>query len=220
MNVEVSECQLSAVPARSRQVKLSEALWGLDLNARLPLQVSADGVWVRLGGPADLAAFYGENHDALFGASGDREFLCREQSPAKARYINHVCDVLVFQHEERIVGAFVGNPVDWSTYYIRSTAFLAQYQGRALYRRFLDVLFGELAAVGVQRVEAETAPSNLQCVSALMRQHFAVSGTVLSEQWGALTRFTKHLDESARTVFVRQFCRGGEVHALNGGRRH
>jgi hypothetical protein len=110
------------------------------------------------------------------------------------------------------VGLFIGNPVDWSTYYIRSTAFLREYQGRTLYQRFLAQLFALLAEAGVSRVEADTAPSNLQCVAALMRQRFSASGTVLSERWGALSRFTRHLDPDAEETFLRQFCASGAIH--------
>ncbi len=204
--------------AQRARPHLSEALWDLDFADHFPLEVSTDGVSVGVGTPADVLEFFGEHHSSLFGASEGSRFWSGDGADAKARYLERVCDIFVFSHEGRSVGVFIGNPIDWSTYYIRMTAFVREYQGKALYARFLSKLFALLSSAGVSRVEAETAPSNLSCVSALVRQRFMASGSVLTERWGALTRFTKYLDSGPESVFLEQFCHGGEIHRR--GRRH
>lgn len=223
MSLESGTLSLTSVPRANAPVSrtrgLSECLWNIDFSAHFPMVVSDDGVTIDHAGPEEALEFTGEHYGALFGDPEASQFFAGDSRAARERYLKHACDVFVFKDGPRAVGLFIGNPVDWSTYYIRSTAFLPEYQGRALYQRFLAELFALLAEAGVCRVEAETAPSNLQCVAALMRQRFVVSGTVLSERWGALTRFTRHLDPDAEKTFLTQFCASGAIHQQQNQRR-
>src|SRR6185503_19487640 len=98
--------------------------------------------------------------------------------------------------------------VDWSTYHIRFCAFLPEYQGRQLLQRFFPTFFRILKQAGVERIETETSPSNLAIMHIMNRFHFNVTGTLMSERWGALVRFTKFLDEESERVFLQQFCTG------------
>ncbi len=193
-------------------------MWDLDFSQHFPLEVSSDGVTVNLATAREVFEFFGEHRSGLFGANDESHFWAGDSDEARERYLDRACDVFTFEHGDRVVGIFIGNPIDWSTYYIRMTAFVRDYQGKALYARFLSTLFELLASCGVSRVEAETAPSNLSCVSALVRQRFMASGTVLTERWGALTRFTKYLDERAEGVYLQQFCQAGEIHRRRGRR--
>lgn len=192
--------------------RLSESLWDIDYDAYFPLAVSEDGITVQVVGVDDALEFVGDHYGALFGEANDSPFWSGDSPSARERYLRHACDLFLFKDGHLPVGLFIGNPVDWSTYYIRSTAFLAKYQGRSVYQRFLAQLFALLTDAGVSRVEADTAPSNLQCVAALMRQRFVVTGSVLSERWGALTRFTRHLHPEAECTFLKQFCASGAIH--------
>jgi len=195
---------------------LSTRLWGIEWHELLPLTVSDDGVQVRLGDADDALRFAQQHFGSVFG-TGSR-FFSEQPTEARRNYLEQVCDVFVFEHCGTDIGLFVGNPIDWSAYYIRNTAFVREYQGRAIYRKFLELLFDVLARAGVARVEAETAPSNLQCQTALVRQRFVASGTVLSDRWGALMKFTKYLDPQAQTVFADQFCALSEHHELRSER--
>src|SRR5690606_32501306 len=88
-------------------------------------------------------------------------------------------------------------------------AVLPEHQGTAIVQRFFHgVLFPVLAAVGVERVEADVAPSNLAMVHIVTRAQFNASGTLLTERWGAHTRFTKFLCADSERVFLDQFCSG------------
>jgi hypothetical protein len=117
-------------------------------------------------------------------------------------------DVLEVRQAGRTIGLLIGAPSDWSTYYLRSLAFLRAYQGRQLHARIFPWMFAELARAGVRRVEAETSPSNLATVMLLTRMRFNITGNVLTERWGALLRLTRYLDESAEDVFLDKFCTG------------
>jgi len=127
---------------------------------------------------------------------------------AKNRYYEEYGDVFVFEHGNKTVGLLVCTPVDWGTYYIRFVAVLPEYGGRKLFQTLLPVLLDVLSASVVERVEAETSPSNLAFVHIMNKFSFNVTGTVLSERWGALVRFTRFLDGNSEDVFLRQFCTG------------
>jgi hypothetical protein len=42
----------------------------------------------------------------------------------------------------------------------------------------------------------------------LTRARFNITGSLMSERWGALIRFTKFLNERGEDTFLQQFCRG------------
>jgi hypothetical protein len=50
------------------------------------------------------------------------------------------------------------------------------------------------------------SPSNATMLHVATRLGFISSGTLLSDRWGALVRFTKFLDTPSESVFTRQFC--------------
>jgi GNAT superfamily N-acetyltransferase len=195
-------------------------LWGIDYSESFPLQVSEDGITVDAVGVDEALEFVGEHYAAIFGGAEGSPFWTEESPAARERYLRHACDIFAFRDGDEVVGLFIGNPVDWSTYYIRSMAFLPEYQGRALYQRFFAVLFERLAQAGIARIEAEAAPSNRRSAGVLMLQRFVVSGNVLSERWGGLVRYTKHLDTRVQGVFLRQFCASGGVHQQQSQRRY
>lgn len=191
--------------------RLSELLWGIDYRSVFPAQLN-DGVIVDVATPDDMLGFVRQHYGTIFGQPEDSPFWRGDDAGARERYLRHACDAFLFWDAGEAVGLFVGNPIDWATYYMRSTAFVRQYQGRMLCQRFLSAFCPVLARAGVARIETETAPSNLQAIAALARNRFVASGTVLSERWGALTRFTRHLDPAAEDVYLRQFCTSGAVH--------
>jgi hypothetical protein len=196
---------------------MSQLLWGIDWRRHFPIAASQDGVVIEVGDADSAESFARDNFESIFGPTLARERQVNQFSGGAARhtFVAHACDVFVFRDGEDVVGLFVGNPIDWSTYYIRSTSFVAAYQGLGLHKRLLAALFQELAAAGVERVEAETAVSNLHCISALTRSGFVASGTVLSERWGALARFTRHLHEPSECEYLNRFS-----HSPNAHRRH
>ncbi|HVU03473.1 MAG TPA: GNAT family N-acetyltransferase, partial [Polyangiaceae bacterium] len=126
----------------------------------------------------------------------------------KERYYRLAADFFEFKEGRRTVGLFVCNAVDWSTYYIRSAAVLPEYQGLRLSHGFVAFLLETLRGLGVERVEADTSPSNFATLAILTGFHFNVTGTTLSDRWGAQLRLTRYLDTECEDVFLRQFCSG------------
>jgi hypothetical protein len=100
----------------------------------------------------------------------------------------------------------LANPLDWSTYYMRSVAMLSEFRERRLLTRFMERSYEPLREAGVERIEGECSPANTPMMRMLVGQGFLVTSTTNSERWGSTVHFTKFLSEEADTVFRRQYC--------------
>ncbi len=187
-----------------RPASLSKQIWGLDWRDILPWQF--DETEVVSGTLADASPFIAEHYGSIFGAA-DREvrFLHEPMTEAKRRF-TEMSDVFVFRAEGRTFGVMIAHPTDWSTYYVRTTAFLPEQRNRHIMTRFVQRLYEPLIAAGVSRMEADTAPSNLPVQKILAGLEWMVTGTHNSERWGHLLRHTKLFRDDAKAVFLQQFC--------------
>lgn len=202
--------------------RLSRALWDIDWTAALPLSLSPSpaGVTVEVGSFAGAASFAARHYAELFEEESASPFATRPATEAKRRYYDAVGDLFEFRQGGRTIGLLTGAPHDWSTYYIRSAAMLRTHQGHGLVPEFCRrFLFAALARAGVERVECDTSPANLAMVQVLTRLRFNVTGTQLSERWGAHVRFTKFLSDDCEDTFLDQFCSGGKVQRRGRERR-
>jgi hypothetical protein len=191
---------------------LSEALWNLRWPEHLPFDLGA-GSSVRASSFDRAAPFIRAHYATIFEQDPASPFQPDALTPAKSRYYQHCADFFEFTREDQVIGLLVCDPLDWSTYYVRSAAILPEHQGRQLVQRFFTaVLFDTLAAAGVERVEIDVSPTNLMMLHAATRYRFIATGTVLTERWGAHTRFTKFLNTEKQRVFTRQFCTGVKYH--------
>ena len=185
---------------------LSAQLWGLDFSARLPRTVSSDGTQATLGEITRIRSFLTEFFPSLTEeALGNRSpaFV----SDAKRRYIATACDLIELRHDGKTVGAIVGAPEDWSTYYVRIFAVARRYQRPALMRKLIrECIFEPLSACGVQRIAADTSPANRAMSRLFSELKFHVTGQQLSERWGPMVRYTKFLDAACEAVFFERFA--------------
>ena len=62
-----------------------------------------------------------------------------------------------------------------------------------------------VGSVGVKRVEVDTSVANVPMIRLLLTAGYAVAGTTNSARWGAIVRFTKHLDDAEKEIFARQY---------------
>ena len=188
---------------------LSRTLWDLDWAAHLPHRLTEDGVTVFWSSFDEALPFIRDHYAEIFHeGDGEAPFATREGGAAKARYYRAAGDFFEIKHEGRTVGLLIGTPVDWSTYYLRSAAAIPEYQGRKVCHRFFPRLFELLKGAGVHRVEADTSPANMATMHLLTRMRFNVTGTLMTERWGAHVHLTKFLDEDAESTFLRHYCSG------------
>lgn len=192
------------VPEPSNAPSLTQRVLGLDWGAHMP--------WPIEGGIVDVVsadeglAFLAAHRDALFeGHDQGSRFLHDAGSPARARWAREM-DFFVVRVDGRLTALVVGHLSDWSTYYVRSASVLPEARNLSIPRQVLPPLFEHLARHGVERVEAETAPTNLPCLRGLQAHGFMVTSVGSSERWGTSLRLTRFLSAEAEAVFVRQFC--------------
>lgn len=177
----------------------SERLWSLQWTTRT--------IGELLVGPArmeDALGFIGESYAALFPVAPGR-FLEETMTPAKRRFLEET-DALIVRDGARPVGVFLGHPLDWSTYYVRTLAILPSLRQRGFMREFVSsYVAGTLRNAGVDRLEADTAPNNFVMHRSFARAGWVVTGTSNSERWGALVRYTMFLTPEPEGCFQRQF---------------
>jgi RimJ/RimL family protein N-acetyltransferase len=202
---EASTCATNTFRRPQPRDTLSKQLWSVDLTNRLPRVISQDGTQVTSGELPRIQQFLSQYFSCLQEAPYDGA-LRDQRGAVKQSYLTTVCDLFELRHNGRTVGALVGAPEDWSTYYVRSFAMAPDFQKRALIRRFVrECLFEPLADCGVQRVTADTSPANRAMGRLLGELKFYVTGQQLSERWGSLVRYTKFLDASCEAAFLRSF---------------
>jgi Acetyltransferase (GNAT) family len=186
----------------SRPAALSQRLWGLDWESVLPWQI--DDVSVEWGSLEEALPFMRDHYNEIFG-TGDGRFFVEMMSEAKRRFCAEM-DIFILRAGTETVGLVMGHPSDWSTYYVRSAALLAEYRARGVFPRFLEHFYEPLRGAGVERIEADASPSNQSVIRLHLSQGSIVTATGSSERWGAFVRFTKFLNEEPQEVFNRQFC--------------
>ncbi len=183
---------------------LSKRIWGFDWSAELPWDL--DGIAVEAARFSDGLAFVEAHYASIFGplADGSR-FLSDAMTPAKQRFGEEM-DVVAFRDGSRMVGVWMAHPRDWSSYYVRSVAFLEAYRDRRIMTRFLERCYEPLRRAGVERLETECSPANMPVMKILTREGWVVTATTNSERWGTVLGLSKFLRPEAEAVFLRQFC--------------
>lgn len=182
---------------------LSATLWGFDFRSVLP-RAMGGGLQAVPGELARIRDFLSSRFPSLTeeALSGVVNANTRD---AKLRYLN-ACDLIELRDQDRTLGAIVGAPEDWSTYYVRIFAIAEECQHPRIIRKLVrECLFQPLALYGVQRLAAETSPANRAMCRLFSELEFHATGHQLSDRWGALVRYTRFLDRSCEAVFLGQF---------------
>lgn len=171
-----------------------------------PYTLGASGFVATLG---DAATYLNFTQDSAAIANidpRDPRFLGCHNPNDRAEFLEHRSDIFIVRNSTRVVGVLSGNPVDWSTYYLRFSAFLPEERGRGAYPRLLTRILEALRAHSYERVEADVAPNHSAQVLILSRLRFYVTGFTISERWGALIRFTHFLRLDGKNSFENTFC--------------
>ncbi len=189
---------------RSQPERLSQRLWDLDWAPHTPWRFG--DVEVESAPFDDALPFMRAHYAAIFEAtSREARFLTDPMTAAKERFCREM-DAFLFKQAGTTVGVLMAHPSDWSTYYMRSAAFLPEFRGQGLLSRCVEATFEPLRAAGCERVEVECSAANGVVVHMLSGLGFAVTAMQSSERHGSMIRFTKFLREDAEATFVRQFC--------------
>jgi hypothetical protein len=183
-------------------------MWGFSFNDQLPRQLSDDGVAAFAGDFTRIGRFLNEQFSVFSEeAQGSvPNYIVRNR---KFEYLRGDCDLIELRLNDETIGALIGAPEDWSSYYVRVFAMQREFQRPGMIRRFIrECLFTPLAKHGVERICADTSPSNVAMSRLLTELHFHVTGSHLSERWGPLVRYTRFLSPACEAEFRRKFGGG------------
>jgi hypothetical protein len=182
---------------------MSQRLWNLDWRSALPWHF--DDGRAEFATPEEALPFVQDNYGAIFGQKDlEGRFLPSPTTEAKRRFFAEM-DYFILRVGQRDAGIVLGHPSDWTTYYVRSAALLPAFRDRHLLTQFSERLYEPLRASGVERIEAECSPANVPMARLLTGQGYMVTGSVTSERWGVVLRYTKFLSEDAGAAFMRQY---------------
>jgi hypothetical protein len=185
---------------------LSNKIWGLDMTEGLPCVLSSDGIEAVAGELARVQAFIAEQFGSLTEEANATQPHA-STAAAKQWFLGCASDLIELRHNGRTVGVLVGAPEDWGSYYVRVFAMSPAFQRPGLIRQFArKCLFGPLRAHHVERVVADTSPTNLAMTRLFSELRFHVTGHQLSDRWGAMVRYTKFLDPARELAFCARFA--------------
>jgi GNAT superfamily N-acetyltransferase len=184
----------------------SERLWGIDWGDHFPIRYESGVVCEKVSLERALP-FIRDNYDRIF-ASAQRAFYPDPISEAKLRFYRET-DIFLFTENGTELGVVIAHPTDWNTYYVRTFAVLPEHQSRNVAHEWVARTLQVLQTHGVLRFETDTAPANRAVIKILSNFGLFVTGTLATERWGVVLRYTKLMDKSAEDDFVRRFCMGG-----------
>jgi len=185
-------------PRPERPIPMSKRWWDLEWPA-----YSYEGISVEVASFDEATPFMAKHYPTIFATEPDR-FLNEKMTDAKRRFLEE-SDVLVFRSGGADVGLCLGQPTDWSTYYVRSFALLPEVRDRRFASEFQVWIAATLKGIGVQRMEAETSPANVPMNRLFQSAGWMVTAMVNSERWGTALRYTRFLEPQAEEAFRRQY---------------
>lgn len=194
--------------AAGKQTTQTSRMWGFAFSELLPHTLSDDGVVAVVGEFTRIGRFLSEQFSVFSEESQGSipDYIVRNR---KLEYLRDACDLIELRQAEQTIGVLIGAPEDWSSYYVRVFAMRRDFQRPGMIRRFVrNCLFEPLAARGVERICADTSPSNVAMSRLFTELHFHVTGSHLSERWGPLVRYTRFLSPACEAEFRRKFGAG------------
>jgi len=191
---------------------LAQTLWGLDWQAVFPRFVAGSKIRIAACGYEDFRRFADQHFPEIYGNELNQQNTILDDDDATKRrravYYTALGDFFLFFDEGRPIGGFACTVADWRTYYLRSSGLLKEYQGRGIYKDFIDLLLAQLDAHGVECVTAEVSPANLTVLNVLNKRKFNITGINNSDRFGSLVVLTRFLHGGSEEGFLNRFCVG------------
>ena len=195
-------------PSDTPRDTLSWRWFGIDWREHMPW--NAGDLSIEYGTHDDALPFIRDHYPSIFGPPREG-WTVEPFTAAKLRFLQE-SDVFVIRDRERVAGIAIGNPLDWSSYYIRSLALLPEYRGRNVPRSLLQRIAPELRRAGVVRIETDVVPTNTDSTLTHELLGFVATGMNNHDRWGSLLRFTGYLDDEVDETYRKKFCASGKPH--------
>jgi hypothetical protein len=203
------------LPTESAPRSLSERIWGFRWEDHLPLKLDDQGAVLEKSDYETVTGFARENLASIFELdTRPSPFLHGEgDAAAKERFLREVVDFFAVRVDGRLVGIHTANLADWSTYYLRHSSLLPEFEGRRFFHKYISFMLETLGQQRVARLQLETSPANLKILQLVTRYRFRVTGSQTSERWGNVLLLTRFLDPACERVFLNQYCFGNHPRA-------
>ena len=212
MDIELrKETFQKAESQREKEVRipLSTQLFGIDWNKYFPYEIPNSPLVLKYSSYEESFDFLANNFAKIDDGNEISFPVVQDGTPeAKKRFYQTAGDFISCYDGDKLVGAFVGNPVDWSSYYFRGAYVLGEYRKYKAFRSWITQVLNILSTHNVNRAFVEVASSNLICVHTFNKLGFNVTGTRVSERWGSLLYFAKFLNTDSERLFLDRHCVG------------
>lgn len=186
---------------------LTRGVIKLDWKYFFPLKLNFDSpnLCINLISYNTAREFIVNNHKANFSSEFESAFSSIEITPHKDSYYEFSCDHFGYFDGDSLIGVFIAEIEDWSSYYIRYVSILAQYQSLGFATTTYNYLTEILQDYNVKRLTIDVTPSNFPQMQSMLKSGFICTGMSNSDRWGQLMHLTKYIDEKALGSYTHQY---------------
>ncbi|MBL7714503.1 MAG: hypothetical protein JNL01_03480 [Bdellovibrionales bacterium] len=139
----------------------------------------------------EASQFIRDNTERCFSGrtvSHDPEANLAERREAFYRLVG---DFFGLFSEGRLVGVFLGNISDWSSYYVRFAMILPDFQSGERYISFFRGVEKFLSSKSVARINGQISPMNIPSFMSVSKLGYRITGMEVTDRWGVLLNFSK-----------------------------
>lgn len=208
----IQENEISLINREESQVSLFENLFKFSWQKFFPYSYEKNinernqQVSFEISNSDEVNDFVKNHYKEIFSKNLEESpFTILKSSPFKEAFSRICMDHFIFKVDDEPIGFFMGNLVDWESYYLRYINILPNFRRYQIsmdfYHYFLDVL----NRVGVNKAEAHLSSNNSSQIKKLIKLGFILTGQQLTIRWGTLANFSKYFDEDENHKFQGQF---------------
>ena len=111
----------------------------------------------------------------------------------------------IFKFNNEVVGWFIGEAEDYSTFYMRNTGILPDHQNRGIYGEFAKHFFSYISELGYERISSQHKITNQKILIKKLKMGFIICNLELTEDWGPMVKLVKLLPDDRRDFFIKSF---------------
>jgi len=173
-----------------------------------------ENITARCVGSKELFDVYNKHINEIFpSGSFDNELIneglrarAEKRSPLKKRHqLLHFEHILFFNELNAPIGWMFGESQDQSTFYMRNTAFLKEYQNKGIYTAFLKELLEYIKYIGYEKVVSHHLGTNKAVLIPKLKLGFDICGLELHETIGANVKLVHMLHEDRKSVYHHKY---------------
>lgn len=201
----------STILPEQKKLSLTERITGVNWQEHFP--VLKENFEIRLSTMAECFGFMQSHSELKQQREQDGEgFVDELNHPNRQRYYEETVDYFAFYSRQgEMLGFFVCNLQDWSTYYIRYTWMNPKARGQGCVIGVINALEKTLSPHGISRITADVSPSNFNSLAIMQRCQFNATGYSSHASHGVVVNYSKYINANVLHSFLNKFCRGEKI---------